>query len=52
MYFFNKLNFITLFYFSENGAHVTFLQNNELQERFPFMNFEGIVSGTCGKFCF
>lgn len=42
-------NFLKL-YFSEKGAHVAFLQKCELQNRFPFMNFDDIVSGTYGNF--
>lgn len=38
--------------FSEKGARVAFWTKDELEQNFPFMNFDGIVAGTYGKLCF
>lgn len=39
-------------YFSQKGVHVAYLGRTELRERFPDMNFDGIVAGTYGTFRF
>lgn len=33
---------------SEKGVRVAYMKADELQTRFPFMNFDDVVAGTLG----
>lgn len=37
-------------HFRQKGVHVAYLGRTELRERFPDMNFDGIVAGTYGMY--